>query len=53
MLLLGLISTAQVKKDAVNAKNIAINWQIIENSHAGGGKYISSLIVKNKPTLAL
>lgn len=53
MLLLGLISTAQVKKDAINAKNIAINWQILENSHAGGGQFLSSLNVQNNDPLAL
>lgn len=53
MLLLGLTSTAQVKKDVNNAKNIAINWQIIENSHAGGGQFLSSLNIQNNAPLAL
>lgn len=53
MLLLGLISTAQVNKDAENAKNIAINWQIIENSHGGGGQFLSSLNIQNNAPLAL
>lgn len=53
MLLLGLISTEQVKKAAINAKNIAINWQIIENDYAGGGQFLSSLNVQNNDPLAL
>ncbi|WP_316841678.1 family 20 glycosylhydrolase [Pedobacter gandavensis] len=53
MLLLVFLATAQVKKDAVNAKNIAINWQIIENNHAGAGQFLSSLNIQNKDIIPL
>ncbi|WP_316822446.1 family 20 glycosylhydrolase [Pedobacter gandavensis] len=53
MLLLAFLSNAQVQKDAFNAKNIAINWQIIENSHAGAGQFLSVLNIQNNSPIPL
>lgn len=50
MLLLGFISVAQIKKDA---NNIAINWQIIQNSYAGKSQFLSSLNIQNKDNTIL
>ncbi|MCX2450984.1 carbohydate-binding domain-containing protein [Pedobacter sp. PLR] len=53
LLLLAFLTTAQVQKDVVNAKNIAINWQIIENNHAGAGQFLSVLNIQNTSPIPL
>ncbi|MBB2149342.1 family 20 glycosylhydrolase [Pedobacter gandavensis] len=53
LLLWALMTNAQVKNDVVNAKNIAINWQIIENSYAGTGQFLSVLNLQNNGPIPL
>ncbi|WP_222537686.1 family 20 glycosylhydrolase [Pedobacter polysacchareus] len=53
MLLWAFLAPAQAQKDASDAKNIAINWQIIENSHAGAGQFLSVLNVQNNSAIPL
>lgn len=53
LLLLVFLTNAQVQKDVINAKNIAINWQIIENNHAGAGQFLSVLNIQNNGPVPL